>query len=92
MTSSQLPGPILRTIVYAKCNNRDRKALWEGMRRIETSDTPWSIGGDFNIITSADEKEGGARPDINGMNDFNACIMDCGLNDIGFDGIPFTWQ
>lgn len=33
------------------------------------------------------EREGGATPNLIALNDFGTCIMDCGLNDVGFQGL-----
>lgn len=92
VSSLQLSCPILVTIVYAKCTRKKRKDLWEDMRRLATTNMPWCIGGDFNVIASTDERDGGAIPNYNAISDFVACIIDCGLTDIGFQGVPYTWQ
>ena len=92
ITSSQLPGPILWTIIYAKCTRAERTVLWEDLRNLNISESPWMVGGDFNIIAAASEREGGAAPNFNAINDFGAFILDCGLNDAGFEGYPFTWK
>ena len=93
VTSTQLPaGPILWTVIYAKCTRVERKVLWDDLRKLNTSGIPWMVGGDFNIIASVNEREGGAAPNFNAINDFGACILDCGLNDAGFEGLPYTWK
>ena len=50
------------------------------------------LGGDFNIISSPLEREGGALPSLNAMADFNDFICVNGLLDLGFSGVPFTWE
>lgn len=37
-------------------------------------------------------RDWGAPLSVLAMNDICDCIMDCGLHDIGFSGLPFTWQ
>ena len=76
----------LISIVYAKCSRRERGDLWDSLRDVSPQDGPWVVGGDFNSISNSSEGEGGAPPDLNAMNDFNSCILDCNLLDIGFSG------
>ena len=83
------------TVVYAKCTIRERRDLWAGINNFFVPPhTPWCVGGDFNIVTSVNEREGGGGnpPDLSAMSDFNACIMQSGLKDLGFSGPPFTWE
>lgn len=92
VTSPQISSPFLLTLVYAKCTRRDRKDLWEDLKRLDQSSLPWCVGGDYNIIVDVVERQGGADPDLHGMNDFGTWIMDCSLIDIGFEGVPLTWK
>lgn len=78
------------TIVYAKCTRRERLELWDNIKRLYVSDMPWMVGGDFNIITSITETQEGGPPNNNAIRDFNNYIMDVGLLDLGFVGLPFT--
>lgn len=83
------------TIVYAKCNMRERRELWTGLSNCAVPpNTPWCVGGDFNIFSSIAERVGGGGtpPDLNAMSEFNTCIMQNGLKDLGFSGPPFTWE
>ena len=86
------PYTTLFRSVYAKCNKRERLELWSAVRNLSIQGLPWAIGGDFNIINATSEKEGGASPDLLAMSDFSNFILDCNLVDIGFEGLPFTWQ
>ena len=66
------------TVVYAKCTLRERRDLWTGLTNCVISpNTPWCVGGDFNIVSSVNERIGGvgSPPDLNAMSDFNNCIM-----------------
>ena len=47
--------------------------------------------GDFNVISSIDEKLSGREYNINKSFDFIRIIEDCGLIDMGYNGQPFTW-
>ncbi|XP_060182578.1 uncharacterized protein LOC132612299 [Lycium barbarum] len=51
---------LLITVVYAKCTQVERRVLWENLEDIaENCNSPWMIGGDFNVITLEEEKYGG---------------------------------
>ena len=54
-------------------------------------DLPWVCMGDFNEITSLEEKLGGALRSDRQMQMFRDCLDFCGFKDIGFTGLPFTW-
>lgn len=92
ISSAKLPCHIFMTYVYAKCTRHERYALCDGLKQYAHSNSPWSIGGDFNIITAVEERKGGSPPNLNAINDFCECIMDCGMSDIGYEGLPFTWK
>lgn len=47
--------------------------------------------GDFNEITRAEEKSGGAIRSEKQMQDFRDCLDFCGLKDLGYSSLPFTW-
>ncbi|XP_060178025.1 uncharacterized protein LOC132607961 [Lycium barbarum] len=83
---------MLVSLVYAKCTQAERLELWDSLEDLSTSvDIPWMIGGDFNAITSVDEKFGGLPVTINEIQDFRGCIQNCGISDLGFSGSKFTW-
>ncbi|XP_059277625.1 uncharacterized protein LOC132031709 [Lycium ferocissimum] len=48
------------TCVYAECTIALRKPLWEELQVLSTKlKGPWGVIGDFNVITSPEEKHGG---------------------------------
>ena len=54
-------------------------------------DLPWLGVGDFNEITKAEEKKGGAlRPKCQ-MKAFREALDFCGFRDLEFVCSPFTW-
>lgn len=77
------------SFVYAKTTMRQRRDLWTDVRSFSTSTSPWSIGGDFNIISESTERIGGSAPNLPAMDEFNSCIMDSELQDIGTLGILY---
>ncbi|KAL0368125.1 UNVERIFIED_CONTAM: hypothetical protein Scaly_1031400 [Sesamum calycinum] len=87
-----LPHDFLCTWVYAKHTRAKRRELWNEIRNIDPGCEPWLLGGDFNIILEANERKGGAAPNIRTMEDFSDMLLDCGLQDAGFEGAQFTWS
>ncbi|KAL5711891.1 hypothetical protein ACHQM5_014119 [Ranunculus cassubicifolius] len=55
------------------------------------SDEPWVCGGDFNTITSNDEKWGGRDAKVYQTRVFNQFIDDAEVFDLGFVGAKYTW-
>ncbi|XP_027177273.1 uncharacterized protein LOC113776338 [Coffea eugenioides] len=54
-------------------------------------ESPMDSGGDFNVIASSDEREGGAPANAHNMEEFNTSMFTCGLSALAFDGSRFTW-
>lgn len=63
---------------------------WGDIRNFHNKDThPWIVLGDFNeILYSLEIMGGNARP--NAMMEFRDCLIERGLDDLGFPGDPFT--
>ncbi|XP_060177942.1 uncharacterized protein LOC132607882 [Lycium barbarum] len=92
LTHSSLNQAVLVSVVYAKCDRQEKEELWEDMVALANQqDLPWIIGGDFNVIVSEEEKQGGLPVTFNETLDFSTCIQSCGLIDVGFTGSKFTW-
>lgn len=50
------------SFVYAKCSIVDRRELWQQLHVLsQTISMPWMIGGDFNTILYANEREATLR-------------------------------
>ncbi|KAH0709402.1 hypothetical protein KY284_010829 [Solanum tuberosum] len=81
----------LVTFIYAKCKEHLRRPLWDKLIHYSNKEEPWCIIGDFNVITSTDEKLGGLPYNMNKIFDFLSMIETCGLIDIGYNGQHFTW-
>ncbi|XP_027171434.1 uncharacterized protein LOC113771000 [Coffea eugenioides] len=47
--------------------------------------------GDFNVISTPDERIGGSPPNLRNMEEFNDSMFRCGLSAMDFDGSQFTW-
>ena len=57
-------------------------------------DLPWLCAGDFNEVLEAHEHEqfgGQDRPERQ-MDGFRDAVHTCGLTDLGYIGLPYTWD
>ena len=69
-----------------------REHSWTLLRHLCLKmDLPWLCVGDFNEITKAEEKKGGAPRQERQMREFRSALDFCGFRDLGFVGPPFTW-
>ncbi|KAA3481478.1 Retrovirus-related Pol polyprotein LINE-1 [Gossypium australe] len=83
---------LLILFVYGSPDRSKRKLLWEGLHSVAHKNVnPWLIMGDFNAILSPADKKSptsiGKRCDF-----FGNFVDSCDLQDLGFNGPPFTWQ
>ena len=66
---------------------------WVLLDKLHSLDnTPWLCMGDFNEILSISERSGEVLGSTRRMQDFSDVVNRCGLIDLGFRGIPFTWE
>lgn len=66
--------------------------MWKDLESIANSiNLPWLCAGDFNEIMFSNEKLGGRVPIAHRMNFFRSTMHNCGLEDLGFSGMKFTW-
>ncbi|XP_027118540.1 uncharacterized protein [Coffea arabica] len=80
------------SVVYARCSRVGRRELWAAMEELMgTVRGPWLVAGDFNVISNAEERTGGSPANARNMEEFNAAIGTCGLEEVPFDGSLFTW-
>ncbi|XP_026384408.1 uncharacterized protein LOC113279992 [Papaver somniferum] len=79
--------------VYGPAAHQNRNGFWEGMSNlIASTETPWCMIGDLNVLISSHEKHGGSQNlDIN-CKEFRNLIQDRDAIDLGFGGPPFTWS
>ncbi|XP_015159877.1 uncharacterized protein [Solanum tuberosum] len=94
ITHNELHIKFSNTFVYAKCKDYLRRPLWDRMlyHATATTNSPWCAVGDYNVITSIDEKLGGVPYNMRKSLEFIALIEACGLMDLGFSGQKFTWS
>ncbi|CAN1164443.1 hypothetical protein LINPERHAP2_LOCUS25565 [Linum perenne] len=78
--------------VHAPNSPSERASLWNHLGTLrDRPEDPWIILGDFNAITSNEDKEGGRVVDYVAVEPFNDFIFNNGLMDMGFRGQNFTW-
>lgn len=56
------------------------------------SNLPWLCAGDFNEILDASEHFGNQERSERQMDGFRGAVSDCGFMDLGFSGLPYTWD
>ena len=80
--------------VYASCNLRDKKALWEELSSVKRAyqDKVWCLCGDFNAVRSQCERKGiRVRDDqAKEIEGFNSFIDTNALLDLPLVGKKFT--
>uniref|UniRef100_A0A2N9F3X0 Reverse transcriptase domain-containing protein n=1 Tax=Fagus sylvatica TaxID=28930 RepID=A0A2N9F3X0_FAGSY len=70
-----------------------RCRTWELLRRLHAVDNqPWIVFGDFNETISLDEQCGREDRSLIQMANFREALVDCELQDLGFQGPEFTWS
>lgn len=84
------PHSFMMTFVYSKCKHVLRKPLWDRLLVHANTISPWCAIGDFNVITSPEEKLGGVPYNMKKSFEFINTIEACGFIDIGFNGQEYT--
>ena len=78
---------------YGHPEKMQRHLSWDLLRRLRRQFTlPWLIAGDFNEVLHLSEKKGGAARMDTSMFGFQDAVVECELDDLGFQGYPFTWN
>lgn len=79
------------TLDYAKCKDDIRRPLWDRLIPFSNVKFPWCTMGDFNVITSIDQKKVGIPYNMNKSFEFIDVIEASGLADLGYNGEYLTW-
>ncbi|XP_026428463.1 uncharacterized protein LOC113324361 [Papaver somniferum] len=85
-------GGVLISRIRAHVGIVQRIFLWSEMEAISGLNKPWMAIGDFNAITSADEKIGGKSPKISAMTGFNNCLDTHELMQAPKTGLQHSWS
>lgn len=88
---SQSSPPWLISFIYASTSYHSRKILWDNLQIFSTNhNSPWLLCGDFNEVTTSNEKFGGSPINTNRSATFNKCLHNINMIDLGFAGSHFT--
>ncbi|XP_060195138.1 uncharacterized protein LOC132624361 [Lycium barbarum] len=98
---------IIATLIYASTERANKITQWDELYDMAyTINSPWIIGGDFNVILDKAEKYRGGDFNVildkaekyRGLpvnfpevEDFAHCLNICQVADLGFSGSIYTW-
>lgn len=86
------PHVVMASFVYAKCIKAARRSLWLELQNIAHSNSqPWSVGGDFSVISTTTNYIGTATQDLGAISNFNKAISNCDLQELPYSGSSFMW-
>jgi hypothetical protein len=78
---------------YGNPSRTARKRSWELMKYLRREfDNPWLCAGDFNEVLSASEQLGGNDREEWMMEGFRYVVEYCRMTDLGYIGLPYTWD
>lgn len=91
--NAEIEGEFWMSFVYASCNPRKRRELWEEIGELNQAieNQAWAILGDFNCILKAEEKKGGLPYNMAKSREFQQCVDDVGLREVVYYGGTYTW-
>jgi hypothetical protein len=90
-------APLLKAWWFTGFFGESRRELhyrsWDLLKLLGTkSDLPWICAGDFNEVLCAEEQIGGQGRSELQMDGFHDTVQICGLTDLGYIGLPYTWD
>lgn len=78
---------------YGEARRELRYRSWDCLRMLnDQSSLLWLCVGDFNEILHATEQFGGVGRSERQMEGFREAVAMCGFSDLGFIGLPYTWD
>ena len=78
---------------YGHPEGHRKRESWALLDKLHSMDNhPWLCAGDFNEILSLDERSGEVVGSMKKIQDFGDVVNRCCLIDLGFRGVPFTWE
>ncbi|OQU86755.1 hypothetical protein SORBI_3003G140450 [Sorghum bicolor] len=81
------------TFVYGEPRTDQRHIMWELLRRLHgRSSEPWLAIGDFNEAMWGFEHFSACPRPERQLVAFRDALSDCGLSDLGFSGLPYTYN
>ncbi|XP_072087679.1 uncharacterized protein [Arachis hypogaea] len=84
----------LLSAIYGSPQRPNRRSLWISLHSLAANiNLPWCILGDFNALLHDYERQGSTHSaNSEACSDFQSCISDCGLVDLGYMDWPFIWK
>ncbi|WVZ52430.1 hypothetical protein U9M48_003485 [Paspalum notatum var. saurae] len=81
------------TFVYGEPRVENRRAMWDTLRNLfDIWEGPWLVFGDFNeAMWQFEHFSETPRPERQ-MLDFREVLSHCDLHDLGFSGLPWTYN
>jgi len=81
------------TFVYGEPRSENRHLMWTQLAALKASSTlPWVLLGDFNEALWQYEHFSATLRAESQMAAFRDCLQLCELKDLGFSGLPFTYD
>ena len=79
--------------VYVKCTKVVRRSLWSAIEGIgSASQYLWLVAGDFNVVSTMEERLGGEPANVGNMEEFNTAVFNHLLLEVPFDGLLLHGQ
>lgn len=77
--------------IYASPKYVERRFLWDNLSIVAgLHSLSWVIAGDFNEVLLGEDKYGGRPMNVNRVLNFQECLNNCGMIDLGFSCHRFT--
>jgi hypothetical protein len=81
------------TFVYGEPRVESPHLMWDLLCRLQTvADVPWLVMGDFNEAMWGFEHFTAHQRPTRQMEVFRDALSSCDLHELGFCGLPFTWD
>lgn len=81
------------TFVYGEPRVENRHSMWDHLTRLRAiSRDPWFVCGDYNEAMWQHEHLSRTLRSETQMLAFRDCLLMCELEDLGFTGIPYTYN
>ncbi|KAF9612999.1 hypothetical protein IFM89_004803 [Coptis chinensis] len=74
-------GGFLMSFVHARSSYESHRSLWEELSQLGLNAEAWAVVGDFNVISTLDERKWGRTPCSTATNEFNNFIHSNALVD-----------
>lgn len=81
------------TGIYGEPSRTHRYRTWDLLKNLSRdANLPWVLIGDFNNVTSQEDKRGGPPYPDNLIEGFNECLREADLRDLELTRHQFTWE